>query len=214
MVRPNAIFSDGFDTALSTWSARFRAVAGTTAAGIPAGGGNVGLAATVGARNTPAYVVDDTPLNESTYHAQFSFDPNTLTTGASGTAWATVFEGRTTTGQAFAVQYHRVGTGAANGQVRIVMSPEPQPDRHHDRARGGPHRGAHTVRVDWVQGTAGSLRLPVDGALRGTRTGNNTGTAMQVQSARLGVIATTTNTSTMAGTAWFDSFISTRNSIP
>ena len=116
-------------------------MAGTTAAGIPAGGGNVGLAATVGARNTPAYVVDDTPVNESTYHAQFSFDPNTLTTGASGTAWATVFEGRTTTGQAFAVQYHRVGTGATDGQVRTVMSVlQPQPDRHHDQQRGEPRR--------------------------------------------------------------------------
>ncbi|MGO4601686.1 multicopper oxidase domain-containing protein [Terrabacter sp. 2YAF2] len=216
VVRPNLIFSDGFDTALSTWSARFRAVAGTTAAGIPAGGGNVGLAATVGARNTPAYVVDDTPLNESTYHAQFSFDPNTLTTGASGTAWATVFEGRTTTGQAFAVQYHRVGTGATAGQVRIVMSVL---NRNRIATTTGPAvnltAGAHTVKVDWVQGTTGgTLKLTVDGVLRDTRTGNNSGTAMQVQSARLGVIATTTNTSTMAGTAWFDSFISTRNIIP
>ena len=58
------------------------------------------------------------------------------------------------------------------------------------------------------------MKLTVDTTLRGTLTGNNTGAAMQVQSARLGVIATTTNTSTMAGTAWFDSFISTRNSIP
>src|SRR6478672_1970697 len=148
VVRPNLIFSDGFDTALSTWSARFRAVAGTAAAGIPAGGGNVGLAATVGARNTPAYVVDDTPLNETTYRAQFSFDPNTLTTGPSGAAWATVFEGRTTTGQAFAVQYHRAGTGATTGQLRIVMN------RNVLGNSTGPAQnltgGAHTVRVDWA----------------------------------------------------------------
>src|SRR6478735_3974107 len=121
VVRPNAIFSDTFTTSLSSWSQRIRSVAGTTAAGIPYGSGNVGLAATVGARNAPAYVVDDTPVNESSYLAQFSFHPNTLTTGTNTTAWATVFEGRTTTGQAFAVQYHRVGA-TGNGQVRTVMS--------------------------------------------------------------------------------------------
>ena len=108
-------------------------MAGTTAAGIPLGGGNVGLAATVGARNAPAYVADDTPVDETTYRAQFSFHPNTLSTGTSTTAWATVFEGRTATGQAFAVQYHRVGTGATTGQLRIVMNRNRV--RHHDRSR-------------------------------------------------------------------------------
>jgi len=212
VVRPDAIFSDTFTTSLSSWSARIRLVAGTTAAGIPNDGTNVGLAATVGRGNAPAYVVDETPVNESTYHAKFSFHPNTLTTGAGGTAWATVFEGRTATGQAFAVQYHRVGTGATTGQLRIVMN------RNVLGNSTGPAQtltaGAHTVRVDWAQGTVGTLKLTVDTTLRDTRTGNNTGAAMQVQSARLGVIATTTNTSTMAGTAWFDSFTSTRNSIP
>ena len=212
VVRANAIFSDSFDTALSAWSTKVGGVAGTAAAGIPFDGTNVGLAATVGTRNAPAYVADDNPANEPTYRAQFSFHPNTLSTGASATAWATVFEGRTSTGQAFAVQFHRVGTGATAGQLRIVMN------RNTIGNTTGPAvnlaAGAHTVRVDWVQGTGGSLALRVDGTLRDTRTGNNTGTAMQVQSARLGVTAGPTTTSTMAGTAWFDSFVSTRNSIP
>ncbi|GGM86046.1 hypothetical protein GCM10009721_08470 [Terrabacter tumescens] len=212
VVRPNAIFSDSFDSTLSTWTTKVGSVAGTTAAGLPNGGGNVGLAATVGSRNAPAYVVDESPANEVTYHAQFAFHPNTLSTGASATAWVTVFEGRTATGQAFAVQFHRVGTGATAGQLRIVMN------RNTTGNTTGPavglSTGSHTVRVDWVQGTGGSLRLLVDGTLRDTRTGNNTGSAMQVQAVRLGITSGPTTTSTMAGTAWFDSFVSTRNSIP
>ena len=192
VVRGNAIFSDTFDSGnLLAWTARTGAVAATAAAGIPAGGSNVGLAATLpgGGGNAPAYVTDDTPLNETGYHAQFSFNPNTLSTGPSTATWLTVFEGRTATGQAFAVQFQRVGTSATR-QLRIVMS----------RNFGGPSMsttpytlgaGAHTVRVDWSQGTNGSLRLLVDNVLRDTRTGANTGAGMQVQSARLGITAGT-----------------------
>ena len=215
VVRPNLIFGDLFDTSLSSWSARIGQVAGTTAAGIPANSTNVGLAATVGARNAPAYVADDTPVDETTYHAQFSFDPNTLTTGTSATAWATVFEGRTTTGQAFAVQYHRVGTGAPNGQVRIVMSVL---NRNRIGTTTGPAvnltAGAHTVRVDWAQGHGRLARPPRrrHPARHAQRQQHGHGDA--------GPVGTTGrhrrhhHTSTMAGTAWFDGFVSTRNSIP
>jgi hypothetical protein len=74
--------------------------------------------------------------------------------------------------------------------------------------------GAHTVRVDWAQGANGSLRLLVDNTVRSSLTANNTGAGQQVQSARLGITAGTTTASTMAGTAWFDTFVSTRISIP
>ncbi|GAA2495842.1 multicopper oxidase domain-containing protein [Terrabacter carboxydivorans] len=212
VVRANAIFSDTFDAALSAWTARTGSVAGTTAAASSTAAGNVGLAATVGSGNAPAYVTDESPANESTYHAQFRFNPNTLSTGGSATAWTTVFEGRTATGQAFAVQYHRAGTSRTAAQLRIVMN------RNTIGNTTGPAytltSGAHTVRVDWAQGTGGSLRLLVDGTLRDTRTGNNTGPPMQVQSVRLGVTAGPTTASTMAGQAWFDDFTSTRNSLP
>ena len=56
-----------------------RARVGSTAAlaaGIPFGGVNYGMVATLagGAANAPAYVTDDTPIAETTYHAQFSFN--------------------------------------------------------------------------------------------------------------------------------------------
>lgn len=207
VTRPNAIFSDTFNgNSLSSWSVRNGAVTTSLAAGIPLGSGNYGMAVTGSA--TPAYVTDTTPSAETTYRAQFSFNANTLSSGTSTTAWLTVFEGRSATGQSFAVQYHRVGTGAVT--LRTVMN----------RAAFGATTsnalslatGSHTIRIDWVQGTGGSLTLRVDGTQRDQRLGNNTGTALQIETARLGVIAGTT--STTAGTAWFDSFVSTRNSIP
>jgi hypothetical protein len=45
-----------------------------------------------------------------------------------------------------------------------------------------------------------------------TLTGNTS--TLQLEAARLGITAGTTTASTMAGTAWFDAFVSTRISIP
>lgn len=212
VVRGNAIFSDTFDSGnLLAWSARTGAVLATAAAGIPVGTGNYGLQASLpgGAGNAPAYVTDDTPLAETAYHAQFSFTANALSTGTAATTWVTLFEGRTATGQTFAVDYHRVGTGTV--QLRAVM-------RTLFGTTTGPPvnltTGAHTIRVDWTQGTTGSLRLLVDGVQRDQRTGNNNSAALRVEAARLGITAGTTTASTMAGTAWFDTFVSTRISIP
>ncbi|MBW8732521.1 MAG: hypothetical protein JF622_16550, partial [Terrabacter sp.] len=201
----NAIFSDTFNSnSLSSWSARNGAVSTSLVAGIPSGTYGMVAAGSV----TPAYVTDNTPSAETTYRAQFSFNANTLSSGSGTTTWLTAFEGRSATGQSFAVQYHRVGAGAVT--LRTVMN------RAAFGATTSPAlslaTGAHTIRVDWVQGTGGSLTLRVDGTQRDQRLGNNTGTALQIETARLGVIAGTT--STTAGTAWFDSFVSTRNSIP
>ncbi|MHA3835004.1 multicopper oxidase domain-containing protein [Terrabacter sp. AAH1] len=211
VTRANAIFSDTFDSGnLSAWTSvtnAARAVA-SLAAGNPAG--SYGLAVTLpgGGSNAPAYVTDNSPVDETTYHAQFSFNPNTLLTG---TAWVTVFEGRTATGQAFAVQFQRNGTNGPR-LLRVVMNRNLLGNT--TGASYAVAAGAHTVRVDWAQGTGGSLRFVVDSSVRYTLSGNNTGTAMQVQSARLGITAGTTTASTMAVTAWFDSFVSTRVSIP
>ena len=214
VVRGNAIFSDTFDSGnLLAWTSRTGGVTAALAAGIPFGGLNYGLAATLagGATNAPAYVTDDTPLNETAYHAQFSFNPNTLSSGSGTTTWLTVFEGRTTAGQAFAVQFHRSGTSPTAAQLRIVLNRTLGSTTGTAYSLGA---GAHTVRVDWAQGANGSLRLLVDNTVRSSLTANNTGAGQQVQSARLGITAGTTTASTMAGTAWFDTFVSTRISIP
>ena len=218
--RANAIFSDTFDSGnLSAWSQSVGNLGVTPAAGIPVATGNFGLAATLpgGSGNAAAFVTDNTPAAETSYHAQFMFDPNTLSSGTGTTTWLTVFEGRTATGQAFSIQYHRVPNGQR--QLRITM------------ARSGflgtltgpavnLAAGAHRIRVDWRQGpatgtAAGQTVLSVDGATVSTLQGANNTTALTVEAARLGITAGTSTTATgMAGTAWFDAFVSTRVSIP
>ena len=127
----------------------------------------------------------------------------------------TLFEGRTAAaGQVFAVQFHRLASGA---QVRTVLS------RSGASALTGPwvnlSPGAHTMRLDWTSGpatgtTAGSLRLLVDGASVQSSTGNTA--TLRVDSVLLGVTAgvTSTATSSMKGTAYVDSFVSTRYTLP
>lgn len=212
----NRIFGDTFDTGtLTSWSARTGRVDATAAAAIPPGTG-YGLAATLpgGGTNAAAYVTDNTPVDETTYHVQFAFDRNTLTTGTNTNAVLTVFEGRTANGQAFTIQYR---TSGSTPQVRIFMA----------RSSGGNVTGSwvtlgagtHTLRVDWRQGpatgaAAGQTVLSVDAAAASTLTGANNTTGLRIQSARLGITAGTSNSSTMAGTAWFDSFSSTRYTLP
>ncbi|HET8600580.1 MAG TPA: multicopper oxidase family protein [Segeticoccus sp.] len=215
----NRIFADTFDTGtLSAWSARAGSVSATLEAGIPPSAGNYGLAATLagGRQNAAAYVTDNGPVDETSYHAQFAFDPHTLTSGTNTNTVLTIFEGRTANGQAFAVQYHTKGS---TPEVRLFMA----------RSQGGNATGSwvslgagsHVLRLDWKQGpatgsAAGQAVLSLDGTAQSTLTGANNTTSLRIQSVRLGITAgmTNTNGSTMAGTAWFDSFTSTRYTLP
>ena len=213
--RPNVIFADAFDAGnLAAWSASTGGVSVTAAAAIPVGS-NRGLQVTLpgGTRNRASYVTDTSPTGETSYHAQFAFNANTLTSGTGG-AVLTLFEGRTATAQVFAVQLRRQGTA---NQVRTVMSrsvPGLSPG-----AWVNLPVGAHTLRVDWAAGpatgtAAGSLTLSVDGSVVSTLTGDTA--TLRVETVRLGVTAgvTSTRTSNMAGTAYFDSFTSTRVTLP
>ena len=69
--------------------------------------------------------------------------------------------------------------------------------------------GAHTVRVDWAAGSAGTLQLSVDGVSKQLLTAANA--TLRVETARLGAV---TVASTTHGTAYVDSFESTRNTLP
>ena len=211
---PNAIFSDTFDSGtLAAWSASTGNLAVTAAAGIPVGGTNRGLQVTLagGTANRASFVTDTSPTGETGYHASFAMDADTLTSGTTATTVLTIFQARTAAnGQVFAVQLHRTG-GVA--QIRVQLS----------RTGAGNLTGAwvtllvgaHMIRVDWRSGPAtwasqGSVALRVDGGVVTTLTGNTS--TLRVDTAVLGVTAgvTSTRTSTMAGTAYFDSFVSTR----
>jgi len=213
--RANAIFSDGFNnSSLAAWSARTGAVTATANAGIPAGTTGLQVSLPGGPANVPSFVTDSSPAAETAYHASFAFNANTLTSGTNANSVLTLFEAQGTAASAvLAVQFHR--TLGANGlnQIRMVFP----------RSTGGTFTGAwvslpagsHTIRVDWVSGPAtganpGSLRLLLDGASVSFRTGN-TG-ARSVETALLGLSAGVN--SSMAGTAYFDSFVSTRYTLP
>ena len=219
--RPNAIFSDTFNSGnLAAWSSFTGGVSVTAAAGIPPSIVNRGLQVTLpgGAANRPSFVTDTSPTAENSYRASFSLDVNTLTSGAVANTVLTLFEARTGGGgQVLAVQFHRTGgVGGVGGvaQVRTVL------------ARSGGARaltgawvplpaGTHTVQVDWAAGpatgaTTGSLRLSLDGVVVSTQTGNTS--TLLVETAMLGVTAGVT--STVTGTAYIDTFVSTRNTLP
>ena len=216
VIRPNGIFADSFDSGtLAAWSASTGGVSVTPAAAIPVGGANRGLEVTprAGTTNRPSYLTDTSPTGETSYHASFGLNPNTLAVGS--TTVLTVFEASNAAGaQVLAVQFRRSPTGVP--QVRARMS----------RSGGAGvltgawvtmAAGARTVRVDWLSGpatgaTAGSLRLSLDGLVVSTQTGDTS--TLRVDTALLGVTAGLTTAANMAGTAYLDSFVSTRYTLP
>ncbi|HZX05551.1 multicopper oxidase domain-containing protein [Kribbella sp.] len=207
--RPNRIFSDDFESGgFGFWSASTGGVANTTAAARPSTlepGSLRGLQVTLPGAG---YLTDSTPTAETSYHARFVFNRNTLTSGATALS---LLQARTgANGQVFALEY-RYSAGSA--QVRTVF----------DRSAGGTVTGAwvtlatgnHTLQVDWTSGpatgaSAGSLRLLVDGVSRSLQTGNTS--TLRIETAWLGVSAGTSAAST--GTAYFDTFNSTRYTMP
>ncbi len=215
VTRSNAIFSDTFNSGnLAAWTSSTGGVAVTAPAAIPVGGANRGLAVTLagGRNNVPGYVVDTTPTAEPLYDAQFDINTNTLTTGGGNNSIVTLFETRTAAGgQVYALQYRGIAT---NPQVRIVL----------DRSGGlAPSNGAwvslgtgaHTLKTAWRSGPAtgavrGRVVLTRDGVVVTTVNGNTSGLA--VDEAWLGITGgvNANNNSPMSGTAYFDSFVSTR----
>ena len=118
--RPNAIFSDTFDSGAAdavVGAGPVRVVRSTTAAGIPAGGANRGLEVTLpGGSRQPRELRhgQHTDRRDDATTRSSAFNRNTLTSGTVAATALTLFEGRTAAnGQVFAVQFHRLGTAAS-----------------------------------------------------------------------------------------------------
>ena len=186
--------------------------------GIPAGGANRGLEVTLpgGRGNRASYVTDATPNGETGYHASFSLNAGTLTSGSAGATVLTLFEGRTAAGgQVFAVQFHRLASGVR--QVRTVMS------RSGTTALTGAWvdlpSGAHTIaaRLDVRSrhGYHGRLAQAAGrrcvGAVQHRQHRHPAGRHGPARRDGRGHLD---RTSTMAGTAYVDSFVSTRYTLP
>lgn len=210
--RPNAIFSDGFESGgFGFWGASTGGVLNTTTAALPTSiepGSTRGLQVTLPGNG---YLTDPTPAAETSYHARFVFNRNTLTSGTTATTALSLLQGRTAAnGQVYALEY-RFNAGSA--QVRTVL------DRSGTTALTGAWviltAAPHTLQVDWTSGPAtgtgaGSLRLSVDGLSKSLQTGNTS--TLRIDTAWLGVSAGISGSST--GRAYFDSFASTRYTMP
>lgn len=196
---PNAIFSDDFETgSMAAWSSSVGA-SGLAVTGTAALGGTYGLAVAPSG-GAPRYLVDTTPSAEPTYHAQFAFNGNTLVGGVT-----TVFQGVSSSNAlVFAVQVRKSGSSY---QARGVLRRSTGTNSTGSWVTLG--TGTHTVRVDWAAASSGTLQLSVDGISKQLLTAANA--TLRVETARLGAV---TVASTTHGTAYVDSFESTRNTLP
>ncbi|RME49386.1 MAG: multicopper oxidase family protein [Chloroflexi bacterium] len=205
----DGIFGDGFESqSFSAWSLvvskpppapgdplRLRV---TGAAALV---GNWGMEVTLNGE-MKAYVQDNTPAGEPSYHARFWFHPNGTVTG--GTKHD-IFIGRDVTGKKiFRVQYRQTNNGLY--QIRAAV-----------QRIGGQRKTAwytitnapHAIEIAWQSGTNVSFSLYVDGTLRRTLAGLDTSRYL-VDTVQLGPAGGVSNK--VVGTEYFDAFASTRNS--
>lgn len=206
------LFADGFESGTAgAWSTLTGSASVTALAGLmPSDGTNQGLSAPVPAGG---YVVDQTPVADSAYHARFDFSGAPMRIASGNSTLVTIFEARTNSGTAYTVQVGRTGGGTgAPTRIRVVMS----------RSGGGTTNGAwtklsagtHRVQTDWLSGPAtgaarGTLALGLDGSTVATLTGNTK--TLSIDSVRLGLVAGLSVGWT--GAAYFDGFTSSRTSV-
>ncbi|MCU1686651.1 MAG: hypothetical protein JWQ81_7390 [Amycolatopsis sp.] len=196
----NVVFSDGFESGnTSAWAPPTGPVAVTPGSALT---GTLGLQATANG-TAPAYLTDPTPTNETAYHLQFQFRPDTLVTG-SGTV--NLAAGLSATGQTLFVVQYRKSTGAAQVRLGVLRSNGTVVYTTYLTLGG---TGTQTLRVDWAAGTSSTHKLTV-GAASQTLTGVNTGT-VRLDTLRLGLFGGGAATT---GTASFDAVTTTRFTLP
>ncbi len=215
---PNAIFTGLFEGTSPGWSAASGSAVTSTVAKMPSqfepnsAKGLLTTVATTGTNRT-AFVTDNSPSAETSYHAAFQFNANTLNTGTGTWAnnWVTIFDGQTNANTTvFQLQVRRA---AATGSVQYrIVSRNQAPSPVFTLAAAG----AHALRIDWSASATGTLALSVDGTSRLAVNDNGAG-AVRLKTVRLGLVAATVasgNAGAPSGSAWFDGFTSTRFTLP
>jgi hypothetical protein len=201
----DGIFADSFETGnASAWSAASgtnlavtRAAAMNT--GNPAGSlGIFGLQVTVN-DNTPGYVTYTDPGTESSYHARFYFNPNGAVTPS---GQQDIFVGRDGVGsQIFRIQYHRTTGGVYQLRLGILNTGQPVFSTWFNITNG-----PHALELAWQSGTTATITVALDGVVQQTRTLDTH--LYTLKSVLLGPSGGLV--SGMAGTEYFDSFVSTK----
>jgi hypothetical protein len=148
---------------------------------------------------TSGYVQDNSPTNETQYHARFYFNPNGATV-QTGNPQSILVGLNAANQNVFQVQTRR-----NNGQYQIRASVS--------RVGGTTTTNWHTItnthhaiEIAWQAGTSASFMLYIDGALKQTLTGLNTNT-LRVDTVRLGPQSALGG---VTGAEYFDNFTSTR----
>lgn len=197
IVLPNLMLSDNFEgRTFAAWSS-VTGGAGLAITNAAALQGTWGLAVTLNGAN-PRYLTSTGPVAERSYHARFSFNPNTATPNTN----QAIFVGRSAGGQdLFRVEFRRLGRAAqVRGVVATTGGNVATPFITLSAGTG------HSLELSWTSGAPATFDFLVDGALQ-RLSGLNT-SPFALESVRLGP------SSGLAGGASgiesFDAFVSTR----
>lgn len=197
------IFGDGFETGnFSRWSSKVGN--NCTIGNTPAFQGLYFMQAAL-LNNSPCYVQDNTPANETSYRARFYFRPRNTATGFSQ---MDIFSGLNTAGTTlFRVQYRRQGFSAPyTYQLRFGVlrtGGTPQVFTNWFNISNGPH----FIEMNWQSAASATAQFYIDGTLRQTLSGLNTSPYL-VDSVRLGGVGNLTFG--VSGSPHFDQFESRR----
>ncbi len=194
------LFSDGFETGNTTpWNGG--TVGATTVVATTPIAGAYSMQVT-GSTTQPAAVTDTTPTAETGYHARFAISSALRTANAPIGVFTAL---SATNAPVLQVQLRRGGAATAVSQVRMTVW----------RAIGTASTawvnlptGSSSIQVDWTAATAGSPALVVNG-VTSTLTGQNT-SALRIDTVRLGLVQAPGGSTSVTGTALFDSFRSAR----
>jgi serine protease AprX len=196
-----ALFADGFDSGgLGAWASSVNAGSRISAASAAKQAGSYGMQALI-SRSTSGYVADTTPANETSYHARFYFNANGVTAGSVA---HDILVGLNAANQTvFRVQLRRSGGNYQTG-VQVMRSRGTTSTSWYNIGTG-----FHAIEIAWQSASKASVGLSIDGAVKQTLTGLDT-SAYKLEAIRLGPQGTLSN---VAGTEYFDSFVSTRNTV-
>ncbi|MEZ4656113.1 MAG: hypothetical protein R2911_00910 [Caldilineaceae bacterium] len=196
----DVIFADGFDGgSLAAWSGTGGTASRLSVTAGAAQSGGYGLQAAI-TSGSAGYVVDNSPNNETSYHARFYLNPHGATINSTA---QDILVGLNAANQmVFRVQLRRSGS---NYQIRSVIT----------RSGGSTNtswytisNAYHAIEISWQTASSASFSLYIDGALKQTAAKLNT-SAYTIKSVRLGPSG---GLSGSPGSEYFDNFRSTRSS--
>ncbi len=204
---PGPIFADSFETGLDQWSGLIGDSNVITNAVLGPNGGTLGMVATIGASQEPAYVYDTSPNAEMMYEGNFYFNPNTAVSDSA----VDIFLGLDQNSQPiFGVQYKFLDANSYALRAWAMHNDGPEYTSWDvftkEPGDDDPISLTHKIDVAWASGVSGGISFYIDGKLFRTLTGDTS--AFKLEEVILGP---SLGLSTSAhGSMYFDEFTSSR----